>query len=231
MPSRFASKTASRSGRRSPGSRARSERVSFSSRSLWNTGSLVTSSRKSSHWITPATSWRARTCRSAASGLRPRRRKRSSIGQRNWRRSTRPPVRSYCIGHRPDTTACTWAEFGNQVFRVVPCLSQQYERQRGLAIAVRPFGGRLILLGGCGYPAVELLHRDGSVRRVECREGVIFTALTPADASARLQAVNQDGSPVASSMDVGTLVATSRPGQARPSPRRRKQRVNKKEGA
>lgn len=91
---------------------------------------------------------------------------------------------------------CTWLEFRNKEIPVVPCLPKGYEHQAGLAYAVHALGGRVILAGECGYSAIEFLHRDGSTRRVECTDGLVFAPLNPSDAAAQVRALDAAGHPV-----------------------------------
>jgi hypothetical protein len=91
---------------------------------------------------------------------------------------------------------CTWLEFKGKATQVVPCLPKGYEHQQALAFAVHPLGGHSILAGECGYSAVELLHRDGSVRRVECTDQAVFADLTAADADGRLRVLDRRGRPI-----------------------------------
>jgi hypothetical protein len=90
---------------------------------------------------------------------------------------------------------CTWLEFGGEQIPVTPCLPKGYEHQSALGVAVHALGGRLILAGECGYAAVEFLHLDGRVRRVECTDGLVFTDLNPADAAGEMRALDADGHP------------------------------------
>jgi hypothetical protein len=84
---------------------------------------------------------------------------------------------------------CTWLEFQSREIPVVPCLPKGYERQAALAYAVHRLGGTAILAGECGYSAVELIHRDGSVRTVRCKDGLLFATLEPADVAGEIQAI------------------------------------------
>jgi hypothetical protein len=103
---------------------------------------------------------------------------------------------------------CTWLEFAGRATRVVPCLPQGYEHQQALAYAVHVLGGSFVLAGECGYRAVELLHRDGGIRRVECTDGVVLAALSPQDASGQLRALDRDGRPIPKSTnDVPQAIA------------------------
>ena len=106
---------------------------------------------------------------------------------------------------------CTWLELAGKATPVVPCLPKGYEHQQALAYAVHSLGGRLILAGECGYSAVELLHRDGDARRVECTDGVAFAALSAEDASGQLRALDRDGHPIPrSTTDVASAIAGDR---------------------
>jgi hypothetical protein len=91
---------------------------------------------------------------------------------------------------------CVWLEFGSETIPVVPCLPKGYEHQAALAFAVHSLGGRLILAGECGYAAIEFLHQDGSVRRVQCTDGIVFTELNPADAAGEMRALDAHERPM-----------------------------------
>ncbi len=91
---------------------------------------------------------------------------------------------------------CAWLEFGHEAFPVLPCLPKGYEHEPALGLTVRSLGGRLILWGRCGYTAVEFLHLDGDVRRVECTNGVVFVELLPADAAGQVRALDRAGRPL-----------------------------------
>ncbi len=91
---------------------------------------------------------------------------------------------------------CTWLEFGGREISVVPCLPKGYEHQAGLALAVHALGGHTILAGECGYAAIELLRRDGSIRTVRCEDGLIFTELDRADAAGEIRAIDAQGKPL-----------------------------------
>jgi hypothetical protein len=88
---------------------------------------------------------------------------------------------------------CTWLEFQDRELPVVPCLPKGYERQAALGYAVHRLGGIAILAGECGYSAVELIHRDGTVRRIRCENSVVFAKLEPADIAGDLRAINAKG--------------------------------------
>jgi hypothetical protein len=106
---------------------------------------------------------------------------------------------------------CTWLEFAGKAIPVVPCLPHGYEHQRALAYAVHSLGGSLVLAGECGYSAIELLHRDGGARRVECTDGVVFAALSAQDASGQLRALDRRGRPIPrSTNDVAKAIAEDR---------------------
>jgi hypothetical protein len=91
---------------------------------------------------------------------------------------------------------CTWLEFNGKGTQVVPCLPKGYEHQQALTFAVHPLGGHSILAGECGYSAVELLHPDGSARRVECTNQAVFAELTAADTAGKLRARDRRGRPI-----------------------------------
>jgi hypothetical protein len=104
---------------------------------------------------------------------------------------------------------CVWLEFEGHERGVVPCLPAGYERQAGLAVGVYELGGVDVLAGECGYRAVELVHLDGSVRTVDCEDGVALAKLEGADMAGALRAVGADGKPLASSkIAVQQLVTT-----------------------
>jgi hypothetical protein len=88
---------------------------------------------------------------------------------------------------------CTWLELQGREIPVVPCLPKGYERQAALAYAVHRLGGSAILAGECGYYAVELIHPDGTVRRIRCENWVVFAKLEPADIDGELRAINAKG--------------------------------------
>jgi hypothetical protein len=106
---------------------------------------------------------------------------------------------------------CTWLEFAGKATPVVPCLPQGYEHRQVLAYAVHALGGSFVLAGECGYSAVELLHRNRGVRRVECTHGVVLAALSAEDASGQLRALDRDGRPIPKSTnDVAKAIAEDR---------------------
>ena len=81
----------------------------------------------------------------------------------------------------------------------------------GQLSAGHSLGGSLVLAGECGYSAVELLHRDGGVRRIECTDGVVLAALSAEDASGQMRALDSDGRPIAKSTnDVAKAIAEDR---------------------
>ena len=94
---------------------------------------------------------------------------------------------------------CVWLEFQGHERGVVPCLPAGYERQIGFALGVYELGGADVLAGECGYRAVELAHPDGSVRTVDCEDGVAFARLESADMAGELRAVDAGGKPLPSS--------------------------------
>jgi hypothetical protein len=91
---------------------------------------------------------------------------------------------------------CTWLEFEGKATQVVPCLPKGYQHQQALTFAVHSLGGHSILAGECGYSALELVHRDGSVRRIECADGAVFADLTAADAAGQLRILDRHGRPL-----------------------------------
>jgi hypothetical protein len=94
---------------------------------------------------------------------------------------------------------CVWLESQGRERGVVPCLPAGYERQIALGVGVYVLGGVDVLAGECGYRAVELVHPDGSVRTVECGDGVVFARLEEADMAGVLRAVGADGRPLPTS--------------------------------
>ncbi len=96
---------------------------------------------------------------------------------------------------------CTWLQFHNEEIAVVPCLPKRYEHQAALVLAVHTIAGHLVLAGECGYSAIEFLHPDGSSRRTECMDGVVFTELNPSDQSGQLRAVDAKGDPLPGSTE------------------------------
>jgi hypothetical protein len=94
---------------------------------------------------------------------------------------------------------CVWLEFHGEERAVMPCLPKGYERQTALSTNLHDFGGTSVLFGECGYPAVEIERPDGSLRRIDCRDGVLFAKLDRADLDATLRAVDADGKPLAGS--------------------------------
>jgi hypothetical protein len=100
---------------------------------------------------------------------------------------------------------CTWLEFGAEEIPVTRCLPKGYEHQAALGIAVHALAGHIILVGECGYSAIEFLHRDGGTRRVECTDGLVFTELNQADAAGEVRALDTDGRPLAGSTAVQRL--------------------------
>lgn len=91
---------------------------------------------------------------------------------------------------------CTWLEIRNEEIPVVPCLPKGYEHQVGLAYSVHALGRHVVLAGECGYGAIEFLHRDGSTRRVECTDGIVFTEVKPADGAGEVRALDTNGRPL-----------------------------------
>ena len=91
---------------------------------------------------------------------------------------------------------CTWLEFRGEEFPVVPCLPKGYEHQVGAGIAVYLLGGDSILAGECGYSAVQLIHRDRSVRTVPCFDGLVFLKLESADAAGDIGFLDANGQPL-----------------------------------
>jgi hypothetical protein len=92
---------------------------------------------------------------------------------------------------------CRFSLFHNEEIAVVLCLPKGYEHQAALVLAVHTIAGHLVLAGECGYSAIEFLHPDGSSRRTECMDGVVFTELNPSDQSGQLRAVDAKGGPTA----------------------------------
>jgi hypothetical protein len=91
---------------------------------------------------------------------------------------------------------CTWLQFRDEEIPVVPCLPKGYEHQAALVLTVHAIAGHLILAGECSYSAIEFLHPDGSSRRTECVDGVVFTELNLSDQSGRMRAVDARGDPL-----------------------------------
>lgn len=91
---------------------------------------------------------------------------------------------------------CTWFEFRGTRSAVGRCMAKGYERQVGFGLAVRAVHGESFLVGVCGYAAIELLHGDGSSRRVKCRDGLALARLRPADLAGEMQAVDAAGRPL-----------------------------------
>jgi hypothetical protein len=91
---------------------------------------------------------------------------------------------------------CTWLEFRNEEIAVVPCLPKGYEHQAALVLAVHRIAGHFILTGECGYSAIEFLHPDGSTRRIECTDGLVFTELNRSDGSGQIRALDARGNPL-----------------------------------
>jgi hypothetical protein len=91
---------------------------------------------------------------------------------------------------------CTWLEHQGRELPVGACLPKGYEHQAGLSYVVHAFGGHTILVGGCGYGAVQFVHGDGSVRTVDCDDGVLFVDLQAADAAGELRTLDASGRPV-----------------------------------
>jgi hypothetical protein len=91
---------------------------------------------------------------------------------------------------------CTWLEFHGRETPLGRCLPKGYEHQVVLSYSVYALGGDVVLVGACGYSAVELLHRDGSSRTVACRDGLVIAKLRLADAAGELRAIDAKGHPL-----------------------------------
>ena len=91
---------------------------------------------------------------------------------------------------------CIWLEFGDHERAVAPCLPRGYEREAGLALAVHDFAGTSVLAGRCGYGGVRLTRSDGPSRTIDCRDGVVFGAIEPAEFEGTLEAVTKTGKPL-----------------------------------
>jgi len=87
---------------------------------------------------------------------------------------------------------CAWLEFQGRETQL-GCLPKGYEHQAGLGYNTRLFGGHTVLVGTCGYRAVQLVHGDGSVRTVDCGDGLLFADLQPADLAGEMCAANEQG--------------------------------------
>jgi hypothetical protein len=90
---------------------------------------------------------------------------------------------------------CTWLEFrGEEVAALSSsCIPRGYENRAGLSYAVYALGEDRILAGMCGYRATAFIHRDGSIRTVDCTDGVVLAKLTRADAAGWIAAVDENG--------------------------------------
>jgi len=95
---------------------------------------------------------------------------------------------------------CTWLQYRSEEIAVVPCLPKGYGHQAALVLAVHTIAGHIILSGECGYSAIEFLHPDGSTRRIDCADGLVFTELSPSDTSGQMRALDAHGDPLPGSM-------------------------------
>lgn len=91
---------------------------------------------------------------------------------------------------------CAWVEFQGHELQAAPCLPKGYEHQAALAYRIASLGGHTILVGECGYSAVQFVHRDGSVRTVDCTDGLVLADLQPRDLTGKMRALGADGQPL-----------------------------------
>jgi hypothetical protein len=98
---------------------------------------------------------------------------------------------------------CAWIEFQGEEQQATPCLPKGYEHQTALAYRIESLGGHTILVGECGYSAVQFIHGDGTDRTVECTDGLVLADLEPADLAGEMQALGADGQPVGKTHSVG----------------------------
>jgi hypothetical protein len=87
---------------------------------------------------------------------------------------------------------CAWLEFGGEERAVTPCLPKGYEHQAGGYLVYR-LGRISILAGQCGDGAVQLIHRDRSVRTVPCSDGLVFEKLESADTAGEMGFLDANG--------------------------------------
>jgi hypothetical protein len=90
---------------------------------------------------------------------------------------------------------CAWLELQGKEIPIAPCLPKGYDRQAVLGLSVHSRGGDAILAGACGYAAVELIHRDGSTRKVRCEEGLVLAGLEAVDLAGHVRAVDARNRP------------------------------------
>jgi hypothetical protein len=90
---------------------------------------------------------------------------------------------------------CTWLEYRETQKPVGPCMPRGYERQAVLSIELRPLAGRSVLVGSCGYAAVELSRPGGGVRAVRCVDGIVLAEVRREELAGHARAVDARGRP------------------------------------
>jgi hypothetical protein len=110
---------------------------------------------------------------------------------------------------------CAWVEFQGHELEAAPCLPKGYEHQGALAYRIQPLGGHTILVGQCGYSAVQFVHGDGSVRTVDCTDGLVLADLQPSDMTGEMRALGADGQPLPGSRHFVAPPGEQRPGADR----------------
>ena len=91
---------------------------------------------------------------------------------------------------------CTWLEHRGTRKPVRPCLPRGYDKQPVLSLSLLPVEGSTVLVGACGYAAVQLTRPEGSVRNVKCVDGLVLTELRRDELAGHLGALDERSRPL-----------------------------------